>query len=1245
MKTLRIFISSPSDVQEERQTAGRVIERLQGKYWSFVKLDDVFWETRVVRSTGHYQDELVNPGECDIVIGILWSKFGSPLPPKFRKVTGDRWGSGTEWELEMAFEAYEKELERTGSRKVAKPDIIVYRRAEQRVKREESEAEAIAHDQEDKLNSYLLSEYYHTDDLESGRPTNKRPIIKYALRDFERKFESDLEELIIRQIPALKRGYEPPPISGCPFMDLRPFDFDDADRFFGRNREIRQIQDALKERAKLGSAFVLIYGGSGYGKSSLMRAGVVPVITRPGGVIDEEVNWRRVLFQAASSGGGALVAKLARMILSGAPDGAGGGDSGGIYRDSKEKVPEIGLPELGREKVPKACHTSDSTATTGEDREHGWDVESLSRVFADRENRVFAVNAVLDALKSVEGHLVLQIDQLEEVFGSVPASRRERADFFETLHDLSMTGRVWILATMRSEFFPRVSEEPVLHSLVNSNKGGFVLAPPDRQALQEIIRYPAAAGRITFERTLEVREIGNGEGAKEESKHDELDEQILSDAESSPDVLPLLEFTLRSLYDADIAPNEDKKSSEAKSSSCRVLRWNTYVAFGGLKGSIADVADRAYATLETFHQDAALGLFALLVRYDEATGKVIRRPAYVESIREKPGGAQFLDAFTKASLIVTDTPQGETRPQAILVHEALLTHWPILALWLEDKEIRSNLAAKQRIETAFDLHKRSSSKKDLLQGNRLTEAQALAKNPFFALSGDEEEFLKESEIEASKRIRRLKAAVWVFGILAVIAGLSAFWALKKQRDEVIARESAEKARNSSEEIVTSLMDELRPNLEVLERTELLVPLANNTLRYFNDLPNEVRTQATRRNHGLALLTSAEIHKNHLELGLAKKQVDQALEIATGDDRFLSNEAATQFRKLNVKAAIEMSEILSLEDNFESAEILLYQALETIEAIQEYEVGEKIEILLKLARNQVAMKKFDEADASVGKAEVLLAELAQQLAEKGATNETLSELHRDSARLHNVSARLALSKMLEMEDRDEDQILDLRDQIEILCVKSNRDLGKITNLDNSLFALQSFEIRVDNFEKLSTLYRLEGNIEALQIAFEEYSDTIQTEWALIKSNLRVSANALRALIFAADFLDEVGDGYKILEDHKYSAALWVITLERALFLLDKSGDSWLSNDEMALNFAILQTLIASHAINGYPGMGPDKQTQELRIRGNLDQAERKLRSLIMNEGKGNDITIPVKAGAWSAMNSELSDAFAEKLTGN
>ena len=44
MRTIRVFISSPADVAEERFVARSVAERLQGEFSGRLKLDTFFWE-------------------------------------------------------------------------------------------------------------------------------------------------------------------------------------------------------------------------------------------------------------------------------------------------------------------------------------------------------------------------------------------------------------------------------------------------------------------------------------------------------------------------------------------------------------------------------------------------------------------------------------------------------------------------------------------------------------------------------------------------------------------------------------------------------------------------------------------------------------------------------------------------------------------------------------------------------------------------------------------------------------------------------------------------------------------------------------------------------------------------------------------------------------------------------------------------------------------------------------------------
>lgn len=87
---------------------------------------------------------------------------------------------------------------------------------------------------------------------------------------------SELEIDILRQSPSLDAS-RPPPLEAtgadatCPYPGLSAYDAEDAAVFFGRDDDI----DALVARARPG-AIVTLVGPSGSGKSSVLRAGVVP---------------------------------------------------------------------------------------------------------------------------------------------------------------------------------------------------------------------------------------------------------------------------------------------------------------------------------------------------------------------------------------------------------------------------------------------------------------------------------------------------------------------------------------------------------------------------------------------------------------------------------------------------------------------------------------------------------------------------------------------------------------------------------------------------------------------------------------------------------------------------------------------------------------------------------------------------------------------------------------------------------
>ncbi len=82
-----------------------------------------------------------------------------------------------------------------------------------------------------------------------------------------------LEELILLQDPILHPSSEAPVAVRNPYKGLRPFTEAEAGDFFGRDELIDRLVCALRE-----TRFVTIVGPSGSGKSSVVRAGLVPAL-------------------------------------------------------------------------------------------------------------------------------------------------------------------------------------------------------------------------------------------------------------------------------------------------------------------------------------------------------------------------------------------------------------------------------------------------------------------------------------------------------------------------------------------------------------------------------------------------------------------------------------------------------------------------------------------------------------------------------------------------------------------------------------------------------------------------------------------------------------------------------------------------------------------------------------------------------------------------------------------------------
>jgi tetratricopeptide (TPR) repeat protein len=100
------------------------------------------------------------------------------------------------------------------------------------------------------------------------------------LRDWNADGEAYLRKRIREVVAELAHGFTWDQ-TRCPYPGIYSFDQQDAAIFFGRDREIREILEKLQaRRVQGGKRFVLVLGNSGSGKSSVLKAGVLPQLAR-----------------------------------------------------------------------------------------------------------------------------------------------------------------------------------------------------------------------------------------------------------------------------------------------------------------------------------------------------------------------------------------------------------------------------------------------------------------------------------------------------------------------------------------------------------------------------------------------------------------------------------------------------------------------------------------------------------------------------------------------------------------------------------------------------------------------------------------------------------------------------------------------------------------------------------------------------------------------------------------------------
>jgi DNA-binding SARP family transcriptional activator/class 3 adenylate cyclase/WD40 repeat protein len=116
-----------------------------------------------------------------------------------------------------------------------------------------------------------------------GRLVVSRGEVADGVETIQRLLEQRRAQLAGRQ--ARRRSQGVAALAGCPYKGLARFEAADADNFFGRERLVAELVARVSE-----ASLVAVVGPSGSGKSSLLRAGLLPALEA--GVLAESAPWR-----------------------------------------------------------------------------------------------------------------------------------------------------------------------------------------------------------------------------------------------------------------------------------------------------------------------------------------------------------------------------------------------------------------------------------------------------------------------------------------------------------------------------------------------------------------------------------------------------------------------------------------------------------------------------------------------------------------------------------------------------------------------------------------------------------------------------------------------------------------------------------------------------------------------------------------------------------------------------------------
>jgi DNA-binding winged helix-turn-helix (wHTH) protein/tetratricopeptide (TPR) repeat protein/energy-coupling factor transporter ATP-binding protein EcfA2 len=576
-----------------------------------------------------------------------------------------------------------------------------------------------------------------------------------------------------------------------PFVGLTAFAAGHAGVFFGRSDAMAALLSAMRTQFDEGRRFVLVVGASGCGKTSLLRAGVLPLLEQPGGF-----DGLRALSTAhcdfAAAQGDALAVPLAAALST-------------WTIGDRPVFSASGTREL-------ATRMADDPASIGIALDEALRRNPAAGRHGDRN------------------HLLLVVDHAEALVASPRMRQDERLAVWRIVDAICAHPAGMVTMIARSDFYPALIA--ALPGMVGRKAGdGHIdVLAPNAGEIAQIIRMPASLAGLTFEEAP-------GSATR-------LDDTLRDAAIDQPDALPLLQHTLKALY--------ERRSENG------TLTFSAYREIGGLEGALAHRAETVFEALGTRSRASLERVLSRLVVVQSGLEGVSARRVLSTEL-EDDDARELVERFVQARLFVAGL--GEKGPDFGVAHEALLRQWPRAQAWIQDN--RRMLHARARLRQAATRWREAGRSDDLLlhPGQPLIEARDAARWFAEALSPDERALLDASERQR-RRARRLRTfAIASLAALAVTASASALWALGAQRE---AERRREQALRLSDYMLVEVADTLRP----LGDLKLLGGIGREALAL---LDREDATQLTapdQINRARALRTVGEVMMDEAKLDAA-----------------------------------------------------------------------------------------------------------------------------------------------------------------------------------------------------------------------------------------------------------------------------------------------------------------------------------------------------------------------------------------